>query len=145
MWHQWRPVFNGRWTERDGTTRLVGEMSLSRGVFVVIGIITVVLGSWLWAGLRAVVRGVTSQTPLDPMVVLTTVAMPVLFGLVAFGIFWTSYRLYLDDRIELRKFLEGVFAESRAPDLHSMSAGERRSDRLPDLRDQESNCPSKQG
>ncbi len=116
MWHQWRPVFNGFWTERHRTSHLVGKVSLNHGVYGVIGIVAIVVGAWLFAGLRAELLGLARHTALDPMLVFAGVAMPVLFGLVAFGIFWTSYRLYLADRAELQAFLEGAFAETAAPD-----------------------------
>ena len=118
MWHQWRPVFNGRWTERNRTTHLVGEVSLYRGVYVVIGIVMVIIGAWLFAGVRAVLLGIFRQTPLSPMLLLGAVAMPVLFGLVAFAIFWSSYRLYVVDRAELRTFLEGAFGAPTGSDEH---------------------------
>jgi hypothetical protein len=115
MWHQWRPVFNGLWTERHRTSHLVGDVSLNHGVYVVIGIVAVIIVAWLFAGLRAVLLGFARQTALNPMLLFAGVAMPVLFGLVAFAIFWTSYRLYVVDRAELRGFIEGAFAESGEP------------------------------
>jgi hypothetical protein len=115
MWHQWRPVFNGFWTERHRTSYLVGDVSLNHGVYVVFGIVAVIIGAWLFAGLRAVLLGFAGQAALSPTLLFAGVAMPMLFGLVAFAIFWTSYRLYVVDRAELRGFVEGAFAESGEP------------------------------
>jgi hypothetical protein len=118
MWHQWRPVFSGHWIERGSSSHLVGDVHLNRGVFAAVAIASVIVGAWLFAGLQAVLLGVVRHTALNPMLLFAGVAMPVLFGLVAFAIFWTSYRLYLVDRIALQRFLERAFADeatSRSP------------------------------
>ena len=105
MWHQWRPVFRGGWIERRGTTHLTGGISLNPGVIVVTALVAVIVAAWLFAGLRAVGLVLGRQTPVDPMLLLGGVAMPLLFGVVAVAIFWSSYRLYVSDRAELESFL----------------------------------------
>jgi hypothetical protein len=122
MWHQWRPVFSGQWIDRRGTTHLIGEISLNAGVFVVMGIVSVIVAAWLFAGVRAVVLGLGRQTPLDPMLLLGGVAMPLLFGVVAVAIFWSSYRLYVSDRVELQSFLQTAFEPG--DDLMQRSIGQ---------------------
>jgi hypothetical protein len=109
MWHQWRPVFRGQWIERRGTTHLIGEISLNPGVIVIIAISAVIIAGWLFAGLWAVGLGLGRQTPLNPMLLLGGVAMPLFFGVVAAAIFWSSYRLYVSDRVELQSFLATAF------------------------------------
>ena len=110
IWHQWRPVFDGRWSEREQSSHLIGEIALNPGVFVVIGICTVIVGAWLLAGVQALLLGYVGHDPLNPMLVFAGIAMPVLFALVLFGISWGSYRGYLIDRAALRTFLDGAFA-----------------------------------
>ena len=109
MWHQWRPVFRGQWIERRGTIHLIGEISLNPGVIVVMAISAVIIAAWLFAGLWAVGLGLGRQTPPSPMLLLGGVAMPLFFGVVAVAIFWSSYRLYVSDRVELESFLATAF------------------------------------
>jgi hypothetical protein len=75
-----------------------------------IAIPIVIVGAWLFAGVRAVLIGILRDRALDPMLVLAGVAMPLLFGLVAFAIFWASYRQYIIDRVELREFIEHLYS-----------------------------------
>jgi len=84
-------------------------VTLNRAVYVVVGLVALVMGGWLFAGIPSVVLGLLGKAPLSPMLVFAGVAMPALFVIVATGIFWVSFRLYIVDRAELRAFMEGAF------------------------------------
>jgi hypothetical protein len=114
-WHQLRPVFEGQWIDREERSHLVGRIALNRGAFVVAAAVVVILGAWLFAGVRAVFLGLSRGTWPDPMLLLAGVAMPFLFAVVAIGILGLSYQLYRSDRAELEQFLIRVYEKPGNP------------------------------
>lgn len=106
IWHQWMPVFRGRFSAYDGSTaRLEGRISVNAFVPAFTILVVVVLGGWLSAGVPYLISRLQEGSAVGPATWFGNLIMPMVFA-GAFALFsWYGGRLYDRECDELEAFL----------------------------------------
>jgi hypothetical protein len=111
IWHQWMPVFRGRFSAYDGyKARLEGRISVNAFVPAFTILVVVVLGGWLSAGVPYLVGRLQEGSAVGAGSWFANFLMPMVFA-VAFALFsWYGGRLYDRECDELEAFLREALA-----------------------------------
>jgi hypothetical protein len=106
IWHQWMPVFRGRFSAYDGSkVRLEGRIGVHAFVPAFTILVVVVLGGWLSAGVPYLVGRLQEGSAVGAGTWFGNLIMPIVFA-GAFALFsWYGSRLYDRECDELETFL----------------------------------------
>lgn len=106
VWHQWTPVFRGRFVARDGgRTGLEGRIGINRFVPAFAIVVALVVGGWLVSGLAFVFDQVQQGAKIGAMTAFANLVLPAVFGLFLALLLSAGIRLFERDRQELEGFL----------------------------------------
>lgn len=121
IWHQWTPVFRGRFVAVEGgTARLEGRIKVNVFVPAFTILMAIILAGWLSAGIPYLIARMQEGSPIGLPTLFTNLIMPMLFASVLLAINWYGGRLYERDRHELEAFLIEALGLAK-PDVMAQS------------------------